>query len=220
MIYSSVNGCLLPTAMINRSGGAITMTYRDYCEGAACLRVFRHRTALSAVRDPLGRYVTFHYYGDNDYQANAAGGRPAGELAAIKAPDMNGDQQEVIRVEYQSITLKYNFGAGAVVDAPANNSQIQVVRRIYYPQTGKGFLFLDYSSYGMPRKISSRLGMTGAGGAITDGTETAYTTYNYLTIDPNDPYGRNHTLPLGDFPQFTRREEWRLGQTDAAGAPT
>jgi RHS repeat-associated protein len=218
-IYSSVNGCLLPTAMIGANGGAITMTYRDYCEGAGCVRVFRHRTALSAVRDTLGRYVTFHYYGDADYPANAAGGRPTGELAAIKAPDINGVQQEVIRVEYQPITLKYDFG-GMTVDAPANNSQIQVVRRIYYPQTGRGFLFLDYSSYGMPRKISRRMAMTGGGGTITDGTEMAYTTYNYTTIDPSDPYGRHQVGSLSDFPQFTRREEWRLGQTAATGAPT
>ena len=67
--------------MIGANGGAITMTYRDYCEGAGCVRVFRHRTALSAVRDPLGRYVTFHYYGDGDYPTGA--GRPAGELAAL-----------------------------------------------------------------------------------------------------------------------------------------
>jgi RHS repeat-associated protein len=218
MIYGTVNGCLLPTAMIGTNGGAITMSYRDYCEGN-CQRVFRHRTALSAVRDTLGRYVTFHYYGDNDYTADPAQGHPAGELAAIKTPDMDGVQQEVIRVEYQAITLKYDFG-GAVVDAPANNSQIQVVRRIYYPQTGKGFLFLDYSTYGMPRKISSRMGMKGSGGAITDGTEIAYTTYNYTTIDPSDPYGRNQDGSLDDFPQFTRREEWWQGKTDASGAPT
>jgi RHS repeat-associated protein len=219
MIYSSVNGCLLPTAMIVTNGGAITMTYRDYCEGAGCVRVFRHRTALSAVRDTLGRYVTFHYYGDGDYPNNTSSGRPAGELAAIKAPDINGVQQEVIRAHYQPITLKYDFG-GLAVDAPANNSQIQVVRRIYYPQTGGGFLFLDYSSYGMPRKISHRMGMTGAGGAVTDGTEIAYTTYNYTTMDPNDPYGRNQVGSLSDFPQFTRREEWWQGKTDADGALT
>jgi RHS repeat-associated protein len=219
MIYSSVNGCLLPTAKIGANGGAITMTYRDYCEGQSCLRVFRHRTALSAVRDTLGRYVTFHYYGDADYQAAAAQGRPAGELAAIKAPDRDGVQQEVIQAQYQPITLKYDFGALAV-DAPANNSQIQVVRRIYYPQTGRGFLFLDYSSYGMSRKISRRANMRGAGDVITDGTEIAYTTYNYTTIDPNDPYGRNQVGSLNDFPQFTRREEWWQGKTDAMGAPT
>jgi RHS repeat-associated protein len=218
MIYGSVNGVLLPTAMIGTNGGAITMTYRDYCEGA-CVRVFRHRTALSAVRDTMGRYVTFHYYGDNDYTADPAQGRPAGELAAIKAPDKDGLQQEIIRAHYQPITLKYDFG-GIVVDAPANNSQIQVVRRVYYPQTGRGYLFLDYSTYGMPRKISSRMGMTGVGGAITDGTEIAYTTYNYTTMDPSDPYNRNQQGSLTDFPQFTRREEWWQGKTDPAGAPT
>ena len=125
------------------------------------MTALRQRTALSAVRDTLGRYATFHYYGDNDYPADAVSGRPAGELAAIKAPDMNSDQQEVIRLEYQPIILKYDFsGISIAVDAPANNSQIQVVLRIYYPQTGRGFLFLDYSSYGMPRKISSRMAMT------------------------------------------------------------
>ena len=71
--------------MIGTNGGAITMTYRDYCEGAGCVRVFRHRTALSAVRDTLGRYVTFHYYGDGDYPADAAGaacGRTGGDQGA------------------------------------------------------------------------------------------------------------------------------------------
>ena len=122
-------------------------------------------------------------------------------------------------MEYQPVTLKYDFG-GISVDAPANNSQIQVVRRVYYPKTGRGFLFLDYSSYGMPRKISRRMGMTGVGGAITDGAEIAYTTYNYTTIDPSDPYGRHQVGSLSDSPQFTRREEWWQGKTDASGAPT
>jgi RHS repeat-associated protein len=223
MVYSSVNGCLLPTAMIGTNGGAITMTYRDYCEGS-CQRVFRHRTALSAVRDTLGRYVTFHYYGDvgNEYPVDAAQGRPAGELAAIKAPDKDGVQQEVIRAHYRAITLKYNFG-GLAVDAPANNSQIQVLSRVYYPQTGRGVLFLDYSSYGMPRKISTRMAIKGAGGTITEGVEIAYTTYNYTTIvDPgeSDPYDRNQVGSLNDFPQFTRREEWWLGKTNSSGEPT
>jgi hypothetical protein len=84
-------------------------------------------------------------------------------------------------------------------------------------------LFLDYSSYGMPRKISSRMGMKGAGG-ITDGVEIAYTTYNYMTIKPEDPsdipYGRNQgAVHLSDFPQFTQREEG-VGTTDDNGNPT
>jgi hypothetical protein len=42
-----------------------------------------------------------------------------------------------------------------------------------------------------------------------------------MTIDTNDPYGRDQGVAhLSDFPQFTRREEWWLGKTDANGAPT
>src|SRR5262245_1795537 len=227
MIYGAVNGCLLPTSMIGTNGGVIAMSYRDYCEGN-CQQVFRHRTALNAVRDTRGRYVTFHYYGDagNEYPADPdpTKGHPAGELAAIKAPDKDGVQQEVIRVEYQPITLRYDFDPGLDVVAPANNTQIQLVRRISYPQTGKGFLFLDYSSYGMPRKISSRMSMKGVGG-ITDGVEIAYTTYNYTTInqeDPSDsPYGRNQgAAHLSDFPQFTARKELWLDKTEADGTST
>jgi len=221
MIYSNVNGILQSTAIINTNGSAITMSYRDYCEGAGCQRVFRFHTAFNAIRDTLGRYLTFHYYGDAGYTADPNNGRPAGTLAAIKAPDMQGVQQEVIRVEYQAITLQYNFG-GAPVNAPSSGSQIQVVKRIYYPETGKGFLFLDYSTYGMARKISSRIKMIGQGGAITDGAEIAYTTYDYTTIDPNDPYGRNQgSVSLNDSPQFTKRKVWWQGKTDdVTGLPT
>ena len=59
------------------------------------------------------------------------------------------------------------------VSAPSNDSTLSVVKRIYYPQTGRGYLFLDYSTYGMARRVSIRKDMTGAGGTITDGTEIA-----------------------------------------------
>jgi RHS repeat-associated protein len=79
----------------------------------------------------------------------------------------------------------------------------------------------------MPRKISSRMAMTGPQpqGAITDGTEIAYTTYDYMTINTNDPtdppYNRNQgTGGLNDSPQFTKRKEWWQGKTDSSGAPT
>ncbi|MGH9898008.1 MAG: RHS repeat domain-containing protein, partial [Pyrinomonadaceae bacterium] len=218
LIYSSINGSLLPTVIRNTNGGAITLGYRDYCEGP-CQRTFRYRTALNTVRDTLGRHITFHYYGDSDYPADAGSGRPGGELAAIKAPEVGGVQREVIRVEYQTITLRYDFGR-IPVDAPANGSQIKVVRRIYYPQTGRGYLFQDYSTYGMARKVSSRMGMTGAGGSITDGVEVSSTKYDYLTIDGSDPDGRNQAGSLDDFPQFTRKEEWWEGKTDNNGAAT
>jgi RHS repeat-associated protein len=75
----------------------------------------------------------------------------------------------------------------------------------------------------MPRKISVRKDMTGAGGTITDGTEIAYTTHDYTTIntgDPTDyPYNRNQSGALNDSPQYLKRNEWWQGKTDDNGNP-
>jgi hypothetical protein len=72
-----------------------------------------------------------------------------------------------------------------------------VVRRIYWPATGRGYVFPDYNSYGMARKVSMRIGMTATG----DGTEVAYTRYDYPDVS-------TQVGGLNDSPQFTHRFEW------------
>src|SRR5262249_34730443 len=162
-----------------------------------------YRWAIDYITDTLGRVIQFKYYGDTGYATGT--GKPDDALAAILAPTLGGSgTRTLVQFEYQDITLKYDFGTMTVV-TPGNNSTLTVLRKIYYPQTGRGYLFLDYSTYGIARKISVRKDMTGAGGVSTDGTETAYTTYNYTTIDPADPYGRNQSGSLNDSPQYTQR---------------
>ena len=88
--------------------------------------------------------------------------------------------------------------------SPASGSQLGVVRRIYYPATGRGYVFQNYSGHGMAKKISQRIGMT----AASDRTEVAYTEYTYAD-----------TGALNDSPQFTERKEWWQGKTDGNGTP-
>ena len=211
--YQDVNNRFLPTSIRTRNGDLITIAYRTYSSST-----FKYRWAIDYIYDSLGRYVRFKYYGDSGYTADAANGKPQNALAAVTAPDFAGGSsvREMVRIEYQDITLKYNFGS-LTVTAPANNSILTVVKRIYYPQTGRGYLMTDYSTYGCARRISSRKDMTGAGSTITDGTEIAYTKYNYTTIDPADPYGRNQVGALNYSPQYTEQREWWQGKTDAAG---
>lgn len=57
-----------------------------------------------------------------------------------------------------------------------------------------------------------RKDMTGTGGVVTDGTEIAYTTYDYTTI-------AGQSGSLNDSPQYTHRGEWWLGKTDDNGNP-
>lgn len=93
--------------------------------------------------------IQFKYYGDAGYAADPANGKPDDALAAILAPNLNGSgMRTLIQMEYQDITLSYNFGSMTVI-SPGNNSILTVMKRIYYPQTGRGYLFSDYSSYGM-----------------------------------------------------------------------
>ena len=215
--YDRTNNRLLPASIKNSNGDLITIAYRDKDAN------FPYRWAIDHITDSLGRVIQFKFYGDTGYPADPVNGKPQSALAAITAPDIDGTIQNprtrtLVQIEYQDITLKYDFGSMTVV-SPGNNSILTVVKRIYYPQTGRGYLLLDYSTYGMPRKVSVRKDMTGPGGAITDGTQIAYTTHNYTTIDPNDPYGRNQVGALNDSAQYTERREWWQDKTDDNGNP-
>ena len=159
--------------------------------------------------------IQFHYYGDVDglgqvipeYAADDFAGKPAGALAAITMTDFGGaSTRTLVWIDYQNVTMQYSFGGGVSTDAstPINGTQLGTVRRIYYPATGRGYLFSNYSGYGMAKKISSRIGMT----AGADGTEASYTEYAY-----------SDTGTLSDAPQFTQRKEWWQGKTDGNGTP-
>jgi RHS repeat-associated protein len=204
--YFEKNNKVLPNEIKTRNGDVIAMEYRDHN-----VVNFPNRFSLDRITDTLGRIIQFYYYGDAGYPADPTNGKPLAALAAIKTPDLlNGQPREVVRVEYQTLTLQYNFNSNFTIDGPANNSPITVVKRIYYPTTGRGYLFLDYSTYGMCRHISVRKDMTGAGGVITDGTEIAYTKYNF----PNAIDGG-----LNRAPEYTSRKEWWQGHPNGS-SPT
>jgi RHS repeat-associated protein len=204
--YDEPNGRLVPTSIKTKNGALVTIAYRQHSAS------FKYRWAIDSIRDTLGRFIRFRYYGDPNYPADSANGKPLNALAAITAPDFAGGASErlLVRIQYQTVTLSYNFNNTVI--APASGSLLWVVKRIYYPQTGQGYLMLDYSSYAMARYISVRKDMTGAGGAITDGTEIAYTKYNY--VDINTQVGA-----LDDSPQYTKQSEWWQDKTDDNGNP-
>ncbi|HEY3138935.1 MAG TPA: RHS repeat-associated core domain-containing protein, partial [Blastocatellia bacterium] len=190
------NGRWLPTVIRNANGQKITIAYKPYVKTQSDPNYFPFRWAIDSIQDTAGRYVTFNYDQTTHY------------LTSITAPDQGSGTRTLVQISYQTITLQYNFSAG-VVNAPAFGSSLDVVRRIYYPQTGRGYLFPDYSTYGMTRKLSMRIGMT----TSSDGAEVAYTNYNYPDYDPLAP-------ALADAPQYTTRSEWWQDKTDGAGNPT
>lgn len=218
--YSNAqNNRWLPYSIRTRNGDLIAISYRQYQKKPNLPNYFPVRWAIDQITDTLGRITTFHYYGDSGYTADTSGAKPQFALAAVTAPDQAGGTRTLVQLDYQAITLQYDFSIPVdQTNNPASGSQIIVPRRIYYPATGRGYLFQDYSTYGMARRISVCNNMTGAQGTITDGTEIAYTRYNYTTIDPTDP--NNQVGHLNDAPQYTTRSEWWQNKTDNNGNPT
>lgn len=189
---------LFPASIRDVNGNLITISYVASCEDAlrigacdcntTCSRPARQ--AIKQISDTLGRFVSFYY-------------NSTGQLVEMRVPGYNGAQDRVAaKFAYQTITLAYNFGSMTVAGAPAGG-QVDVLKRVYFPDTGRGYVFDSYSGYGMFTHASSRLGMTDA----SDGTEVAYTEYTFNTAGQ-----------LDDAPQYTERREWWQGKTDDSGA--
>jgi len=198
--YQTPNGSkLLPVWIKDVHGNSIDIAYVFNCQdalrvepcacGTNCSRP--PRQAIKQITDTLGRFVTFHYYAN-------------GHLAEVHAPGHNGGADRVVaKFYYQTIALSHNFSL-SVAGTPAGG-QVDVLRRVFFPETGRGYVFGSYSSYGMCTRVSTRLGMTDA----SEGTETAFSEYAFQTSGQ-----------LSDSPEFTQRSDWWQGRTDDSGVPT
>ncbi|MGB5037232.1 MAG: RHS repeat-associated core domain-containing protein, partial [Blastocatellia bacterium] len=195
--YTLTNNRVLPTSIQSLNGNVITIAYKTYNS-----TTFPMRWAIDTIQDTLGRYVRFYY------DSNA-------QLTSVTAPGFNGgSDRTLVQFQYQDITLSYTFDTSVfAVNAPSSGSTIAVLRRIYFPATGTGYLFTDYSSYGMIRRVSQRNQMTGSGGSVTDGTEIAYTDYNF-------PATTTESGVLSNVPGWTERKDYWQGKTDDAGSPS
>ncbi|HXF39383.1 MAG TPA: BACON domain-containing carbohydrate-binding protein, partial [Blastocatellia bacterium] len=191
--FDLINNRRLPSSIRTNNGDTITIAYKTFVKNNPDPSLnFPFRWAIDYIYDSLGRYVRFNY-------------DSTPRLVSITAKDKGGATDRVLcQIDYTDITLNYNFsGSITTVNAPAANSLITVVRRIYWPATGRGYLFPDYNSYGMARKVSMRIGMTASG----DGTEAAYTRYDYPSVG-------TQVGGLNDSPQFTNRYEWWQDKID------
>lgn len=197
---------LLPVYIRDIHGNSISVSYVANCAdaprvnpgtctcGTNCTKPTKQ--AIKQITDSLGRVTTFYY--DN-----------TGKLAEIRVPGYNGvAERTLVRFGYRNptLTLSYDFDPGSltVIGVPDNN-QIDVLSRIYFPDTGRGYTFDSYSGYGMFTHDSTRLGMTDT----SDGTEVAYTEYTFGTMGT-----------LFDPPEYTQRRESWLHKTDDSGSDT
>jgi hypothetical protein len=193
---SDIHGNSVSITYIDRSAETCSDALRVEACGTCGVNCFKPpRQAIKQITDTLGRFVTFWYYAD-------------GNLAEIRVAKYGSGERVVAKFSYQALTLNPSFGTMIVTPSPG--TQVDVLKKVYFPDTGRGYLFDDYSPYGMCRRISMRLGMTHSGPVgFTDGTEVAYTKYSFL-----------ESGTLSDSPDFNERREWWLGKTDDNGNPS
>jgi RHS repeat-associated protein len=185
-VASADGRTLYPTAIIDRNGNAIRLTYR---EGIG--------PYLETITDPTGRIIRFSY-------------DPAGRLTAISGPSSRvGADIELARLHYSLVPLNTSWNANLTAEAPASALLIDA---IVTAPTGQGFWFGDpgdYSGYGMLRRVRSCVGMAWAPdpadpqGHVAKGTQQRLRTYNY-------PEGAGAIQD--DSPTYTQVDDVWLGQ--------
>jgi len=142
--YTLNNSRFLPVSVKDMNGNSISITYVDRNAGG-CSDAQRveacdcnsgcsspARQAINYITDTLGRLITFYYYAD-------------GHLAEVRAPGYtNGAPDRVLaKFYYQTITLSYNFSL--TVSGAPGNGQVDVLRRVYFPETGGGMSLISMS---------------------------------------------------------------------------
>lgn len=194
---------LLPRKIQDINTNSIVIDYVTSCSdalrvesctcgsGGTCVRP--PRQAIKHITDTQGRIITFHYYAN-------------GHLAEIRVPGYNnGPSRTLVKFYYdQTFTLSYNFDSSLQVVGAPSDGRVDVLKRIYFPDTKRGYVFSGYSGYGMYTKASSRVAMTDS----TEGFEVAYTEYVYQINGAQT-----------DAPGYSQRKEWWQGKTDDSGNP-
>src|SRR5262249_2042972 len=122
------------------------------------------------------------------------------------APDYSAGTRTLVRFDYQMGTISNSFSGLTVENRPTGS--VGLLRHVYFPSTQTGYKF-DYSIYGMAYNVSMRKSITydSGHGAIGDGTEKAYVTFNYPTAASS----------LTGAPTFSQRTEYPAASSGGIG---
>ncbi len=101
---------------------------------------------IETIPDTLGQTIQF-YYGSNNL------------LTAITAPELTSGTRTLVRLQYQDLTLSYNYTTK--LTPRVRNGPIQVIKAIYYPSTATGYWFGDGDSYSTLYRSERAMGSAG-----------------------------------------------------------
>jgi RHS repeat-associated protein len=169
-----VNNRLMVTTVTDPNGNYINIGYASQpYQPINCALPSSHQwmQAIDTVTDTLGRVVKFNYDDCNN-------------LVSIDVPGYGGTSgtpvtTTIARFDYALATPSTSYSGLTVENTPLSIPSVEL-KHAYFPATQTGYKF-TYSAYGMITTVSSRKGMSynSGTGAISDGTEKAYVSFNY-----------------------------------------
>lgn len=168
------NNRLLVIGVTDPNGNYINISYASQTTPLYCAPLNNSvwNQAISTITDTLGRIIEFHYDDCNN-------------LTSIDVPGYGGTSSApvtttIARFDYAFASPSTSFSGLTVENAPGVN--VPLLSHVYFPTTQTGYKF-TYSAYGMITNVSLRNAMSynSGTGAISDGTEKAYVSYNYPT---------------------------------------
>jgi RHS repeat-associated protein len=166
------NNRLLVHTVTDNNGNQFSIYYKSLPE-TSCVG-FQGYQAIDYIYDTLGRVIQFNYDDCNN-------------LTSIDVPGYGGTAESpvtttIARFDYTTPVISTSFSGLTVENAPTGwtNGKATLLSHVYFPATNTGHKF-TYSAYGMITTVSLRKDMSynSGTGAITDGNEKAYVSFNY-----------------------------------------
>jgi RHS repeat-associated protein len=195
---SMINNRLLVQTVTDQNGNQFTISYKSLSQtNNNCLDARGHQS-IDKITDTLGRDLKFNYDSNNN-------------LISIDTPGYGGTAGSpvtttIVRFDYTSAAPSTSF-SGLTVENVPGSCQANLLSHVFFPATSTGHKF-TYSAYGMISTVSLRKDMTynSGTGAITDGNEKAYVTFNY-------PASASSLTSAPSFTQWTQSPGATTGGT-------
>lgn len=180
-----------PVRIQDSNGNRIRIAYKSDQSGR-----------IDFITDTLNRQIKFYY--END-----ANGNPD-KLVTVTIPGMETNEEiQTVRFYYDEMPLPTDgFVSGSIVTAP---SMIRVLKYVYMPATKTGYKYEYHPKFGMIKKITRQVGMSGSTsatnttGSLTEGILAASTEYDYPSGVP----------AVTDVPKYSKRTDDWQGRTSS-----
>jgi RHS repeat-associated protein len=198
MIAAPGRSTFYPAKIFDANGNFIQIEYRTDSSGNPAPPSIDH------ISDTAGRWVQFHY--DN-----------SGLPIAISAPDQDGGVRVYVRFYYHAFKSVIHVARVGVQQSAVVDLDFPVLDAIYFPGNHTGYVFSDFTEYGIPRTVTVQRNMTASTdaldtqGTFSSGAMTRRSSFNY----PDNAQGM---WSRKELPAYTKRTDTWANSVNAGGS--